>query len=148
MKKIINISLFMALVCAFSFVNISCSDDDDESTKPKITDFECSPAVNPGKDLHVETNITAVEKIKRIDVEIHSESDSDYEINETYTNGKYIDVQNTLFHEHIDIPQDAPLGEYHLHFTVTDGKGQTTSHKCHIEVTDQLLIHNDDHDDE
>ena len=40
MKKIINISLLMALVCAFSFVNISCSDDDDESTKPKITDFE------------------------------------------------------------------------------------------------------------
>jgi len=86
-----------------------------------------------GDDLHLEADILAEGLIKRIDIEIHNESGT-YEIEKAYTDGKYIGVKNTEFHEHIDIPADAPLGEYHLHFTVTDQEGQTTMAETHLEI--------------
>ena len=57
--------------------------------------------------------------------------------------GKYIGVRNTEFHEHINIPENAPLGEYHLHFVVTDNRGQQTIAESHIE-----LVEDDGDDDE
>ena len=88
-----------------------------------------------GDDMHLEADIVAEGLIKRIDVEIHKE-DGSYEIEKAYTEGKYIGVKNTEFHEHIDIPAEAPLGEYHLHFTVTDKKGRTALAEAHIEVVE------------
>ena len=49
------------------------------------------------------------------------------------------------FHEHIDIPAEAPLGEYHLHFTVTDQKGQTTLVEAHIDVIEFDEEHEHEH---
>jgi hypothetical protein len=86
-----------------------------------------------GDDMHLEADILAEGLISRIDVEIHQE-DGSFEIEKTYTEGKYIGVKNVEFHEHIDIPADAPLGEYHLHFTVTDREGQTSQAEAHIHV--------------
>ena len=95
-----------------------------------------------GDDLHLEADIVAEGLIKGIFVEIHQENGS-FKLEESYTAGKYIGVKNTEFHEHIDIPANAPLGEYHLHFTVTDQQGQRTQAEAHIEV-----IENDGHDDD
>lgn len=113
---------------------------------PKITltevGHENSGKAEQGDDLHLEVEIVAEGLIKSIHVEIHRENGS-FEIEKSYTTGKYIGVKNTEFHEHIDIPAEAPLGEYHLHFTVTDNEGQTATAETHIEV-----IENDGVEDE
>ena len=113
---------------------------------PKITltevGHENSGKAEQGDDIHLEADILAEGLVKSIYVEIHQESGS-YEIEKSFTTGKYIGVKNTEFHEHIDIPAEAPLGEYHLHFTVTDNEGQTATAEAHVEV-----IENDGIDDD
>ena len=94
--------------------------------------------------MHLEADVLADGLISRIDIEIHQESRNGFEIEKAYTDGKYIGVKNIEFHEHIDIPADAPLGEYHLHFTVTDKEGQQTTVECHIEIVED----DDDEDDD
>ena len=136
MKK--NIILLISSVLLLAGLAASCKKD-DTAAKPVITLTEVghdnSRHAMRGDDMHLEADIVAEGLIKRIDVEIHKE-DGGYEIEESYTEGKYIGVKNTEFHEHIDIPAEAPLGEYHLHFTVTDKKGQTTLAETHIEVVE------------
>ena len=134
MKKNTLILIFAAVVLAF--VSVSCKKDAPVA-KPKITltevGHENSFKAMRGDDMHLEADILAEGLISRIDVEIHQEGGS-FEIEKTYTDGKYIGVKNVEFHEHIDIPADAPLGEYHLHFTVTDREGQTSLAETHIQV--------------
>ena len=103
---------------------------------------ENSGKAEQGDDLHLEADIVAEGLIKCILVEIHRENGA-YEIVNSYATGKYIGVRNTEFHEHIDIPADAPLGGYHLHLTVTDNKGQTATAEASVEV-----IANDGIDDD
>ena len=119
------ILLFSLCVLGFS----SCKDNNEpDSAKPIINLAEIgrdnSKTVTAGNDLHLDASIVAEGLIRRFDIEIHQE-DGDFKIEIAYTEGKYIGVINADFHEHIDIPADAPAGEYHLHFIVTDQLGQT-----------------------
>ena len=147
MKKYMSLSLMTALVCMISLCFTACSDDDEKlPAKPTITLTEVghdnSKHAHPGHDLHLEADVLAEGLVQRIDVEIHQEGGGSFEIEKSYTSGKYIGVRNIEFHEHIDIPAEAPLGEYHLHFTVTDQKGQQTVAESHLEIVE------DDGDDE
>ncbi len=143
--KATSILSIIAAVAALLLTASSCNKEQNPA-KPTVTLTEVghdnSKVAEPGEDLHLEADILAEGLIKRIDVEIHLE-DGDYEIEKSYTEGKYIGVKNVEFHEHIDIPADAPLGEYHLHFTVTDRKGQTTTAETHLDV-----VEDDGHDHE
>ena len=147
MKNIKFMSLLMAFLCASTLFLTSCSDDDDDlPAKPSITLTEVghdnAKYCHPGHDLHLEADVVAEGLIQRIDVEIHEENGGSFKIEKSYTDGKYIGIRNTEFHEHIDIPAEAPLGEYHLHFTVTDKNGQQTT------VESELNIVEDDGDDD
>lgn len=127
----------MVLLAVFGlFATTSC----DKTPAPVITltevGHENSHDAVIGDDMHLEADIVAEGLIKSIYVEMHTE-DGDYEIEKSYTEGKYIGVRNTEFHEHIDIPEDAPEGEYHLHFTVTDKKGQQTVEEDHVDVVSE-----------
>ena len=106
---------------------------------------ENSKKAEQGDDMHLEADILAEGLIKSIYVGIHQESGS-YEIGMSYTTGKYIGVKNTEFHEHIDIPADAPLGDYHLHLTVMDYEGQTATVEAHVEVIENDGIDDDEED--
>ena len=134
MKKHTFILLATAVVLAF--VSVSCKKDAPVA-RPQVTltevGHENSFEAMRGDDLHLEADILSEGRISRIDVEIHQE-DGNYEIVKTYTEGKYIGVKNVDFHEHIDIPADAPLGGYHLHFTVSDREGNTTLAEAHLQV--------------
>lgn len=140
MKALSIISL--AAAAALTFFATSCSKEETPA-KPVITLTEVghdnAKHVMRGADLHLEADILAEGLIKRIDVEIHQEGN--YEIEKSYTDSKYVGVKNVEFHEHIDIPAEAPLGEYHLHFTVTDQQGQTTLAETHIEVIEYDAEH-------
>ncbi len=147
MKNIKFMSLLMAFLCASTLFLTSCGDDDDDlPAKPSITLTEVghdnAKHCHPGHDLHLEADVVAEGLIQRIDVEIHEENGGSFKIEKSYTDGKYIGIRNTEFHEHIDIPAEAPLGEYHLHFTVTDKNGQQTT------VESELNIVEDDGDDD
>ena len=142
MKKYVYMSLMTALVSLFSLCLTGCGSDDGEKlpSKPTITLTEVgldnSRHAHPGHDLHLEANVIAEGLIKRIDIEIHQEDGTGFEIEQSFTDVKYIGVRNIEFHEHIDIPADAPLGEYHLHFTVTDQKGQQTTAEGHLDIVE------------
>lgn len=128
--------MFFISVLSLGFV--ACDKDDDSTAKPVITltevGHENSKTATAGDDMHLEADIVAEGLIARIDIEIHLEEGGDYEIELSYTDGKYIGVRNTEFHEHIDIPADAPAGEYHLHFTVTDKAGQQTTVESDVNI--------------
>jgi len=128
--------LYTFAAAALVILAAACTKEDTPA-KPTVqlteVGHENSRTAMRGDDLHLEADILAEGLIKRIDIEIHNESGT-YEIEKAYTDGKYIGVKNTEFHEHIDIPADAPLGEYHLHFTVTDQEGQTTMAETHLEI--------------
>ncbi len=119
---------------------VACSTPEPVS-KPVISDVEIgaenSKEVYVGNDLHIEAKIVAEGKIAKIKVEIHQE-DGDYTIEKEFTDaaGKL----NTDFHNHINIPTDAPLGEYHLHIEVVDMLGNETKYEDHIEIKVQKLL--------
>lgn len=150
MKKSIFSAAMLLLSIFTTMCFTACGSDDDNSivAKPVISDIEVGSdhddsnnrkAVR-GHDMHLEAAILAEGLTKRIDIEMHQEEGATYEIEKSYTTGKYIGVRNTMFHEHIDIPEDAPLGAYHLHFTVTDQLGQQTT----VEVEDIMIVDDDD----
>lgn len=140
MKK--NLAFAVALLLSLCMFTFSSCDDDDEKDgtgKPVINLSEVGEKNSQtgvvGNDLHLEGEITAENLVKRIDIEIHQEDGGDFKIEKSFTEGKYIGVKNVLFHEHIDIPSDAPAGNYHLHFTVTDGLGQSTTVQSELTLT-------------
>ncbi|MBE6332092.1 MAG: DUF4625 domain-containing protein [Bacteroidales bacterium] len=138
MKSIKNHIIALFFISVLSLVFAACNNDDDDTAKPVITltevGHENSKTATAGDDMHLEADIVAEGLIARIDIEIHMEEGGDYEIECSYTDGKYIGVRNTEFHEHIDIPADAPAGEYHLHFTVTDKAGQQTTAESDVNI--------------
>ncbi len=140
MKKIFSLAV-LVLLSVLTLSLASCDNDDDkkeEVAKPTINLAEVgegnSKVAVAGEDMHLEGELLAPGKIKSINVEIHSEEGGDDIVNKTWDSGKYIGVLNTTFHEHIDIPKDAKPGQYHLHFTVTDEKGQTSTFETEITV--------------
>jgi len=129
--KLINLVLFAIA----SFALASCGED--APAAPDITLIEVghenSFTAVAGDDMHLEADIVAEGVIQAIYVELHQE-EGDYEIENEWTEGKYIGVCNTEFHEHIDIPAEAPVGEYHLHFTVTDREGQQSQAVANVNI--------------
>ena len=77
-----------------------------------------------GSHAHIEAMITADGLIESITVEVHQEN-GNYKFNKVYTDAKYVGVKNVTFHEHLEIPAEAPEGEHHLHMVVRDRRGQT-----------------------
>lgn len=89
-----------------------------------------------GDELHLEADISSPKKIAMIEVELHN-SDAGYEFASTFT-GKYLGETSAHFHEHIEVPADAPAGEYHLHFTVTDAEGNATTEEIEgVQITEK-----------
>nr|MCR4570657.1 DUF4625 domain-containing protein [Bacteroidales bacterium] len=94
-----NIILLFSAAIVIALMSVSCKKDDSVA-KPVITLTEVghdnSRHAMRGDDMHLEADIVAEGLIKRIDVEIHKE-DGSYEIEKSYTEGKYIGVKNTEF---------------------------------------------------
>lgn len=149
MKKYLYMSLMLALSVVLSISFTSCNNDDDLPTKPIVTLTEVghdnSKHAHRGHDMHLEAKVTAEGLIKRIDIEIHQEGIGNFKIEKAYTDGKNINVRELKFHEHIDIPKEAPLGKYHLHFTVTDKHGQKATAESSLEIVAEEEGHEHEH---
>lgn len=138
--KATRLHFLLFLFLGFTAFLTSCKKDDPEPVfnAPTVDLNEVgrdnSKAVTAGSDLHIEAQLLAEALIQKIDIEIHQEEGS-FEIKESYTEGQYIGVKSTEFHEHIDIPEDAPAGIYHLHLTVYDKQGKTTTAESELTIS-------------
>lgn len=132
MKKILSLAA-AALLGVFSLTFSSCDNEDDpqDVAKPVAALAEVgeenSKEATVGKDLHLEGDLLAEGLIARIDVTIATADGKTTIVQKAYTDGKYIGVRNTTFHEHLDIPANATPGAYKLTFTVTDKLGQNST---------------------
>jgi len=131
----------MAIIAIFATFLTSCEKD---VKAPVISDVEIglknSKIAYIGSDLHLQASIVAEGKISKIQVTIHPASEAEHvsamkaklatvhegewEVDTTYT--KFTGLKNTTFHEHIDVPVNAPQEEYHLHIIVVDMEGNTS----------------------
>ncbi len=105
---------------------------------PEITITEAgegnSKTAVVGGEMHLEAEISAPEKIAGIEVELHNAAGG-YEKSFSFTD-KYAGETSAHFHEHIAVPAEAPAGEYHIHFTVTDAVGNATTEEAEgIQIT-------------
>ncbi|MCE1200509.1 MAG: DUF4625 domain-containing protein [Bacteroidia bacterium] len=128
MNRILHYGLLLVL---FTFSLASCKKD---SQLPRIKSlqigYDNSGQVIAGTELHLEAEIEAPEKIDRVELEIHAEGghkvslvifDGEWHLEKVYDNFK--GLKNTDFHEHVDVPLTAPAGDYHVHLSVIDQKG-------------------------
>ena len=125
MKKIINMSLMMALITVFTLSSIACgNDDDDKQPAPQVTLHEANIE---GGILCVQADVVARGRTAAILLTVAGTNGS---VKVTYpvTDSKYIGVLNIDgFHVHVDIDgKNVEEGDV-LKMSVTDGQGQTTT---------------------
>lgn len=105
-----------------------------------ISEASIDSTVVRGEDFHVEFMIDAVNGIHNITVDFHAhgltvaEGEEEWDYEEEFLEG-YHEETSIEFHEHFDVPANAPAGEYHLTFTVEDEDGNTQVYESHIDVT-------------
>ncbi|APY12717.1 protein containing PKD domain-containing protein [Seonamhaeicola sp. S2-3] len=105
-----------------------------------LSDFSIDETAVRGDDFHTEFAIEAVNGIHNITVDVHAhgltpaegeeEWDEEFDFSEDYHEETSVE-----FHEHIEIPATAPVGEYHIIFTVEDENGNTAEYETHIDIT-------------
>lgn len=150
MKKLKHALLLPILGLAL----FSCQEDEDVNfDAPAISGFEFGKGGTHstdgtafrGSDLHLEAEILAEATVASITVTIHGhdlevgEGEEEWDFSQTFTDEKYR-VKNPTFHEHIDIPSTAPVGEYHVTMEVTDEAGKTSEVEGHLEVMSPVTI--------
>ena len=125
MKKIINMSLLMALISVFTLSFTACSkDDDDKSPAPVITLHEANIE---GDILCVQADVVAKGRTAAILLTIADKS-GNVKVTYSVTDSKYIGVLNIDgFHVHVGIDgKNVQEGDV-LKMSVTDAEGQTTN---------------------
>ena len=125
MKKIINISLLMALISVFTLSFTACSkDEDDKSPAPVITLHEANIE---GDILCVQADVVAKGRTAAILLTIADKS-GNVKVTYSVTDSKYIGVLNIDgFHVHVGIDgKNVQEGDV-LKMSVTDAEGQTTN---------------------
>ena len=130
----------ISIILIFTAFFTGCKKDNYVQERPSITSFivghDNDKIGHPGADLHIEATIVAPAKIKEVQLEIHPEQSQTWSLNQTYTDG-FSGVKNADFHKHIDIPVSAELGEYHVHLTVIDESGNSTTVESTMELIDE-----------
>jgi hypothetical protein len=136
--------LSFVLIFLAVFVMSSCT----KEANPEILNFELgydnSGVGYLGADLHMDAEFIAEGKIDKVIVEIHHEGDhgkksvslilngEEWGVDTTYT--KFSGLKNTKFHEHLEIPLWAELGEYHFHLKVIDMEGNVAEKEAELEI--------------
>ena len=142
------------LIPIFGLALFSCQDEEDVNfDAPVISGFEFGEGgthatdgtAYRGSDLHLEAEILAEATVASITLSIHGhdlevvEGEEEWDFSQTYTDEKYL-VRNPTFHEHVDIPVNAPAGEYHITLEITDKAGNTSEVEGHLEVLSLVTI--------
>ncbi|MDR1585162.1 MAG: DUF4625 domain-containing protein [Prevotellaceae bacterium] len=140
MKKVFYLS---AIIILSGFIFTACEKENEDLTKPTIVINEPheGEAIEPGEELHFEADIADDTELSSYKIDVHNASDGhthseaagilksiahegdteEFSYLETFTDaaGK----KNHHIHQHIDIPENAEEGEYHLTIYVVDKTG-------------------------
>lgn len=148
---------FLAIIAFFGILLNSCSSDDDNGspslTAPEITNFEYGEGSEhsteqvafTGSDIHLEADIYAESVVSSITLYIHGhdlsvgEDETEWDFEQVYNDDSY-QVINPEFHVHVDVPTDAPAGEYHVELVVLDEQGNSTEVEGHLEVLSPITL--------
>jgi len=145
---------FFTLSLLVGFLVVSCSEEEEPMlAPPSITQFEYGagtthstiPVGYKGSDLHLAADIEADAAIREIVLSIHShdatpsEEEVEWDFERIYNDAKY-QVMNPEFHEHIDIPENIPSGEYHISLSVEDELGNISEQEGELEIIDPVQI--------
>ncbi|MFW6259748.1 MAG: DUF4625 domain-containing protein [Tangfeifania sp.] len=140
---------FTAILLAAGILSLNSCKKEEEIPNPEVTitelGYENSKIGYAGSDLHIEAEIVAEGRIDKVIVEIHHEGehdnksalvnlhDNEWEVDTTYT--RFSGLKNVdNFHEHIEIPVYAEIGDYHFHFIVSDMEGNQTTVEEELEI--------------
>lgn len=105
-----------------------------------LSAFSIDSTVVRGSDFHAEFLVDAIFGIHSISVDIHShgvtpgEGEVQWEYAEVFDQA-YHELNQAEFHEHIDVPANAAIGEYHMTFSVEDEQGNVQNYETHIDIT-------------
>ncbi len=112
--------------------------DDNTDTGIVIDDLNVDDVARGGM-IHVDAHIDVPNEVDYILINIHGHglNPSDGEIRWEYddTIDSYTGT-HLHFHEHIDVPENAAIGEYHLSITVVDRQGGVNTEGVLFQVTD------------
>jgi hypothetical protein len=127
MKKIINMSLMMALMTIVTISFTACGNDDDDTTKQPAPQITLHEANIEGDILCVQADVTAKGRTAAILLTIAGK-DGSAKVAYPVTDSKYIGVLNIEgFHVHVDIAgKNVEEGDL-LKMSVTDAEGQTVT---------------------
>lgn len=120
----------------------SCNNDDDVApvSAPTISNLEVGYDNNKtatiGGDLHIDAQIVAPGGIAEIEVHLHPEGGSGSDIEAKFT---YNGEKNTKFHEHVEIPDNAVAGEYHMHLKVKDQGGREAEVDTDVMIQERAM---------
>ncbi|MBR9853201.1 MAG: DUF4625 domain-containing protein [Algicola sp.] len=105
-----------------------------------VSDFHMDETVERGSDFHIEFMIEAVNGIHEVLVDVHAhglevgEGEVEWHFEGDFSED-YHELNEAEFHKHIDVPNTAPAGEYHIIFTIVDEDGNIHEFEDHIDVT-------------
>ncbi|GEM_PF-995683 len=119
---------FCSVLAAFLLLTaVSCRDDEAaELPMPSITNIEVGHDNDEigtiGEDFHFNADVTAGDKIDKIEVKILQRANEVYSKpwNHTVTWEEYRGSKNAHIHKHFDVPADAAEGKYDFVITVYD----------------------------
>ncbi len=138
-----HIKFVFALLLFAATITACKKDKEIAPNAPEISGFELgtsnSKTANPGSDLHIEAQIVAQGTIASVELEIHPESGTGWNVKTTFTEG-FTGLKNAEFHKHIDVPADAALGDYHFHLKVKDQNGQETAIESELKVVAKTTL--------
>lgn len=133
------ITAVLLLMATFS----ACKKDNDdvpELPKPTIENLELGLG-DAGigvisQDFHFEADITAGDKIEKVEVKILQKTGETYSKvwKHEITWDQYKGLKNTNVHKHFNIPADAAEGKYDLHVIVYDENGSKLEVKRDFEI--------------
>lgn len=151
MKSKLKSLLFLL---ALAVIVSSCKkeeDEKDETTPPEITELKAGNhdhtshtiEKKPGAEIIVDFTARSNNdgRLEKYHIEIHDHPESGLSADEYLIIDDLFDnditfkgTRNASVHKHIAIPDDAPLGEYHVEVTVWDEFGNTTDADTHIYI--------------
>jgi hypothetical protein len=158
MKNIILIAAFTSL----AILTFSACEDNEDDQMPELSNLEVGyhDTIYIGGDVHIEFEVTDNEQLNYYTVKIHPEGehhDDDHEGEEhegeeheweiDITFNEINGLKNYEVHNHeIEIPEDAPAGEYHFDLLVVDMAGNSLALERDLVLTEGEGGHHDDHD--
>ncbi|MBL3658613.1 DUF4625 domain-containing protein [Fulvivirga sediminis] len=119
--------------------HLEIMEGETDTEEISYSDISIDETVVRGKDLHTEFFIDAHHGIHHIIVNIHGhdltvgEGEEEWHFEQEFEEGYHGETE-VEFHEHIDVPATAPVGEYHATFIIEDEEGHKLEFESHIEV--------------